>query len=109
MLDAVVMSPPAIAIPFDVFHPAGSPSVVMIAHGFPDNAIGNVIVDNPFVLKNIPHCLKTDCNPQAGDAAIIFGCERKIFRIKIHYYKFSMRFIFKVLLCSDRYCLVQKS
>lgn len=64
VLDAVVMSPPAIAIPFDVFHPAGSPSVVMIAHGFPDNAIGNVIVDNPFVLKNIPHCLKAYEKPR---------------------------------------------
>lgn len=51
------MSAPAIAIPFEVFHPAGSPSVVMIAHGLLDSAIGYVIVDNPFALKNNPHCL----------------------------------------------------
>ena len=50
------MSAPAIAIPFEVFHPAGSPSVVMIAHGLLDSAIGYVIVDNPFALKNNPHC-----------------------------------------------------
>ena len=57
VLDAVVMSPPAIAMPFDVFHPAGLPSVVMMAHGLLDSAIGYVIVDSPFVLKNNPHCL----------------------------------------------------
>lgn len=59
VLDAVLISPPAIAMPFDVFHPAGSPSVVMIAHGLLDSAIGYVIVDSPFVLKNNPHCLLT--------------------------------------------------
>ena len=56
MFDAVVMSPPAIAMPFDVFHPLGSPSLAMITQGFPDNAIGYVIVDSPFPLKNNPHC-----------------------------------------------------
>ena len=55
------MSAPAIAIPFEVFHPAGSPSVVMIAHGLLDSAIGYVIVDNPFALKNNPHCLIAYC------------------------------------------------
>ena len=56
------MSAPAIAIPFEVFHPAGSPSVVMIAHGLLDSAIGYVIVDNPFALKNNPHCLLCNSN-----------------------------------------------
>ena len=63
VFDAVAMSPPAIAMPFDVFHPAGLPSVVMIAHGLLDSAIGYIIVDSPFALKNNPHCLLANGYP----------------------------------------------
>lgn len=77
VFDAVVMSPPAIAIPFDVFHPDGSPSVVMIAHGLLDSAIGYVIVDSPFVLKNNPHCLIAYDHSSAGSSYVscISNCE----------------------------------
>lgn len=83
LFDAVLISLPAIAMPFVLFHPAGSPSVVMIAHGFPDNAIGNVIVDNPFVLKNKPHCLKADDDcPESPNSSSI--CVDSYCRFIIH-------------------------
>lgn len=75
-MEAVARSAPAIAIPFEVFHPAGSPSVVMIAHGLLDSAIGYVIVDNPFALKNNPHCLDFADNYHV--AVDVFGVTRNI-------------------------------
>lgn len=50
------MSAPATAKPFAVTQPEGSPSVVIISHGLLDSAIGYVIAESPFVLKNVPHC-----------------------------------------------------
>lgn len=64
VFDAVAMSAPAIAMPFMLLsQPAGSPSVVMIAQGLLDNAIGYVIADKPFMLVKSPHCLLAKGHP----------------------------------------------